>query len=306
MIFVIILYVLMSFTFIFGKAALSYCEPIFFTGVRMFLAGAILIIYYYFHHPQKFKEYVQLQYIRFWLVLAVFNIYLTNVLDFWGLKTLSAAKTSFILSLSPFFAVLFSYIIFGERMTMRKLIGLAIGFIGFIPILLHRTQAEELLGGISFLSWAELSVLGAAIASALGWNIMRHSIHRKAYPLVLSNAISMLIGSLMVFPTSLVLEQWHPIPVTNYTKFVVYILIVVFISNIMTYNLYALLLKRYTATFLSLAGFMTPLFAALIGWIFLGEIVGWHFFVSTLIVFCGLFIFYQEELRLGYIMRGHL
>ena len=57
------------------------------------------------------------------------------------------------------------------------------------------------------------------------------------------------------------------------------------------------LLKKYSATFMSFTSFLSPLFAALYGWAFFQEIISWHFYVSAVIVFTGLYIFYQDELR---------
>jgi len=301
MFFIFLLNIILSLTFTFGKAALAYCSPIFFTAVRMCLAGFLLVTYFWIRYPTKFKELMSLKYARLWLVLAIFNIYLTNVLDFWGLKTLSAAKTSFLYSLSPFFAAFFSYIIFGERMTAKKWIGMFLGFFGFLPVLFHSTPTEELMGGISIFSWAELAVLGSAASWALGMIIMRHSIHRKAYPPVLANGMSMIIGGLAIFPTSYFVEVWNPVPISNVEMFGMYLVVITVISNLINYNLYGWLLKKYTVTFLSFTGFMMPLFSAIFGWLFLGETVGWHFFASIVLVFCGLIVFYQEELRLGYL-----
>ncbi len=301
MIDVILLYFLLASVFPLGRVAVTTAPPIFLTCVRMALSGIVLLLYFYIRYPRKFKEFISLKYLHFWLILAIFNIYLTNVLEFWGLQSLPAAKACFIYNLSPFFVALFSYFMFGERMTARKWGGMAIGFVGFIPILLHSTKSEEIFGGISIFSWAELALLGAAIATAFGWIVMRHIIQKVSYPPVLSNGISMLIGAAMMVPTFLLLETGAQPLVSDTPKFVTYVLILSLISNILGYNLYAFLLKKYTATFLSFAGFISPLFAAIMGWLFLGETVSWHFFVSAVAVFCGLFIFYQEELRLGYI-----
>ena len=60
--------------------------------------------------------------------------------------------------------------------------------------------------------------------------------------------------------------------------------------------LYGYLLKSYTTTFLSFAGFLSPLFGALYGWVFLSEKISWHFYLSCAIVFAGLYLFYQDEL----------
>jgi len=300
---VIALYLLLASVFPLSRVGVTTAQPIFFTGVRMVLSGIVLVFYCYLRDSRSFKQFVNLKYIGFWLILAVFNIYLTNVLEFWGLQTLTAAKACFIYNLSPFFAALFSYLIFGERMTTKKWLGLVIGFVGCLPILLHNTKAEDLIGGVSFFSWPELALLGAAIATAFGWIIMRNYIQKVSYPPILANGMSMLIASVMIFPTSVLLEQWNPVPIYHYQQFFIYVILISFISNIIGYNFYGILLKKYTATFLSFAGIMSPLFAAAMGWAFLNEAVSWQFFVSTIAVFVGLFIFYQEELRLGYIAR---
>jgi len=57
------------------------------------------------------------------------------------------------------------------------------------------------------------------------------------------------------------------------------------------------LLKTYTTTFLSFAGFMSPFFAAFYGWVWFGETTTWHFYASSVIVFVGLALFYQDELK---------
>jgi drug/metabolite transporter (DMT)-like permease len=59
------------------------------------------------------------------------------------------------------------------------------------------------------------------------------------------------------------------------------------------------LLRRFTATFVSFAGFTTPLFTAILGWFFLGETVTMSFYLSTIVVFSGLYLFYQDELQKG-------
>jgi drug/metabolite transporter (DMT)-like permease len=65
------------------------------------------------------------------------------------------------------------------------------------------------------------------------------------------------------------------------------------------YNLYGYLLRRFSATFMSFAGLTTPLFTALFGWIFLGEVASPAFYLSFSILSVGLLLFYQEELKVA-------
>ncbi len=46
-----------------------------------------------------------------------------------------------------------------------------------------------------------------------------------------------------------------------------------------------------------LAAFLSPLFTALYSWMFLGETVTWHFYLSSAMVLFGLYIFYKDELK---------
>jgi len=300
---VVLMYATWSSVFSLGKIALQYSPPLFLTGSRMALGGVILLLYLLLakraSFALKWKQYLSL------LILAFFSIYLTNALEFWGLQHLSAAKTCFLYSLSPFFAALFSYLHFKEKMNNRKWLGLGIGFLGFIPVLLTQTGSEELLNAFSFFSWPTLAIMGAALCSVYGWVLLRLIVKDQEISPIMANGTSMLFGSLLAFAHSFLVENWSPIPVPveGIAPFIKGTLIITFISNILCYNLYGMMLKRYTATFLSFMGLLSPIFASLNGWIFLGEPLSWTIFLSTGVVSLGLWIVYHAELKQGYIAK---
>lgn len=238
------------------------------------------------------------------VVLAFFSIYLTNTLEFWGLQYLSAAKTCFIYSLSPFFAALFSYIHFQEKMNARKWVGLSIGFVGFIPVLLTQTGSEELMNAFSFFSWPTLAVMGAALCSVYGWVILRLIVKDQEISPLMANGSSMLIGGALAFAHSFLVEGWNPLPIAtaDFAPFLKGTLLMTLISNIICYNLYGVLLKRFTATFLSFMGLLSPIFASISAWVFLGESPSWTIFMSTCVVSLGLWVVYRAELKQGYIV----
>lgn len=297
---VFLTFALFATIFPLGRASTFYAGPIFFTGTRMVLAGIILLIYQYYFHRDQF--YVQKKNIVPLIKTAVFGIFATNVFEFWGLQYLISAKASFIYNLSPFVSALFSYFYFGEKMTSRKWLALSIGFLGFIPILIMQSPDEASLRHFFFISPAELALLIAAVATVLGWISMRRLMLQQYTP-VMANGVSMLMGGVMALIVSPFFESWHPMPIYNFNYFIGILLIIMLISNFICYNLYGVLLRRYTATFMSFAGFTSPFFAAFFGWLLLGETVSWPFFVSSGIVLISLFLFYQEEIRQGYIMK---
>lgn len=299
--FVVLMYALWSSVFSLGKVALQYSPPLFLTGFRMVAAGLLLMGYLAIVKRSSLK--IDKKHFFSLALLAFFSIYLTNILEFWGLQYLSAAKTCFLYSLSPFFAALFSYLHFKEKMNARKWLGMLVGFIGFIPVLLTQTGAEELWNAFGFFSWPTLAVMGAALCSVYGWVLLRLVVKDSAVSPIMANGTSMLIGGFFALFHSPFVETWNPLPVAseNALPFLGSAFTILLLSNLLCYNLYGYFLKRFTATFLSFVGLLCPIFASLIASLLFGEPISWTIFLSTGVVSLGLFLVYQAELKQGYV-----
>jgi drug/metabolite transporter (DMT)-like permease len=293
MILIIILYALFASSFLIGKILLNYyTTPIFLAGSRMVIAGSILLLYQYVYARSQFR--VKRKHLWLFLQIIFFGMYINYILRFSALRTLSASKTAFLYNLSPFMTALYSYLFFHERLTHKQWIGLVIGFVGLLPILISSSPLEQISGELFYLSYAELAVIISVACHSYSWIVMRKLIRHKNYSPIMVNGLAMLAGGMGSLFTAWPIEGLFP--VTQFKPFIGWLVITILISNIFCHNLYGYLLKTYSITFLSFAGFMCPLFTALYGWIFLAEQVTWHFYLSTIIVFTGLYIFYQDEL----------
>lgn len=297
---IVLLQALFASVFPIGKKALAYAGPFFLVGLRMVLAGATLFIYQLIKNPKACI--IRRQDIPLLIVLAFLNVYMVNSYEFWGLQYLTSGKACFIYNLSPFFAALFSYVLFHEKITFKKGLGLVIGFLGFLPILYGESKTELSLMHVGMLSIAEIALLLAAFADSAGWVVMRIFSRHTHYSFITVNAYGMMLGGLMSFAHSLSIESWTPSPYTAFLPMLSLTILMGLIQNIICYNLYAHLLRQYSSTFISFIGFTGPFFAAFLGWLMFGEMVSWYFYVSAAIVFTGLCLFYQEELRQGYIV----
>lgn len=291
---IILLYALFGSSFPICKVLLQYTTPLFLLGSRMLIAGPILLLYHSFIHKKLI--HFKWKHLSYFVQLTIFGMYLNYSIRFWALHDLPASKVSFLFNLSPFFSALYSYFLFNERMTRIQWLGLAIGFTGMIPILLTTTLAEQKLGEFFLISWQELAILTSVALHSYCWILIRILVKDKQYTPMMVNGISMTCGGLMALATSMYFDG--PFPVTNVVGFVKWSAAIILISNIICHNLYAYLLTRYTATFLSFAGFLSPLFSALYGWGLLGEKITWHFFASAILVLIGLYLFYKQELSL--------
>jgi len=293
MLLVFLLYALWASVFTVAKEAVMYAEPFFIVGTRMLVAGCCMLAYAAWKYPLSLKlSSISVKRI---LLLGLLNIYITNTLELWGLQYLTSFKTCFLYSLSPFLSAFLSYLLLNDRMSARKWLGLLVGFAGFIPILILQNPEEGISGQFGVFSWAELAVLGAVFASVLGWILLKQLV--ASSPPTVANGYSMLVGGFLAIIHSLFVESWTPIPVQDYSIWIQTSLFLIIVSNFLGYNLYGFLLKKFSPTFMAFAGLSTPLFTALFGWIFHGEVVTLPFFISLGIVFLGLLIFYFEELK---------
>lgn len=298
----IVINALMAATYPLAKAANSITQPIFLTGVRMVLAGIIILLYQALRNKPKVLRinYYEWPYL---LQLCLFNIFITNILQFWALEYMPAAKAFFIYSLTPFFSSIISYFVFGERMTWLKALGLVIGFGGFIPLFMSTSVSSEMAsGGLGFMTWPELALLAASIASVWGWTVMKKIQEHHVANMVTANGFSMLFGGLLFFPSSALMgENWSALVTGSWWLFFAYLLGLVVANNFIAYNGFVFLLRRYSTTLLFFIGFSGPLFTALYSWLFLGEPITWPLYVAAAGVIIGLSLYYREDKRLGYV-----
>lgn len=292
----LLLYGCFAAIFIISKTILLHAAPFFLVGSRMILAAVLLLTYQSVKRGKlcmlERKQWIPLA------LFALFGMYLTNVCEFWGLKYLTSAKTCFLYSLTPFISALLAFSLLKEKLNRKKVAGLLLGFVGFIPILLNSTQEEELTGTFFLLSWAELSVVAAAAFSAYGWILLKQLVDKEELSPLTVNGWAMLLGGIAAMAHSYLVENWNPLPVYDWQPFLLWTMLLILLSNIFCYNLYGLLLQRFSATFMSLAGYTTPFFTAFLGWFFLHEQIGFSFYLSSAIVLAALLLFYQEELKL--------
>ncbi|KPK32952.1 MAG: hypothetical protein AMS24_02660 [Chlamydiae bacterium SM23_39] len=299
----ILTFAIWTSVFVINKVTLSLSTPVFLNGVRMVLAGFLVGVYLFFKRKKYFK--MTKNDILPIILLAILGLYLANILELWGLQYLSSAKTCLIYSLTPFFSAILSYVHFKEKFNFKKTIGLIIGFLGVLPVIYIKTDIEDVAGGFSFFSLAELSIIGAVFFSSYGWVILRLLVKNDKLSPLTVNCVAMLIAGFLSLIHSYFIDSWNPIPVQplQFFPFLRGVFLITFVSNILCYNLYGYLLKRYTATFLSFIGLLSPIFASLHGWLFIGEKLSFVIFISTIVIIFGLFIVYQEELKQGYIKK---
>ena len=298
MLLIIAINLLSGLTFTIGKILVQLADPMVVAGLRMFAAGIVLGAYVFFF--VKVRLTLDRQNIKLLAQIVVIGTFLSYFLCFWSLQFVTAIKSALIYNMAPFITVLLSYLFLKtEVMTVRKWIGLVVGMSGVIPLLVAKEVASEhSLHSFSFFSWPECAMLMSVVCFSYGWIVVKKLIKRNSglSPVVI-NCINMLGAGLLALGVSWGVKASFSIQ--QPLQFWLWVALIIVFTNVVYYNLYALLLKRRSVVLMSLASLFAPISAAFSSWLYFGEKVTWDVFVSGGLVLVGFVFFYVEENKIN-------
>lgn len=283
---------LFALTFPIGKLALRYAGVLTLIGVRMTLAGSLMLFYHYFF--VRVRRSVPS---KDWLLFAqttLFYVYLAFVPEFWALKSISSLKSNMLWSSLPFISALFGFYLCNERLTRSKWAGVLIGVCGMMPVIFVMEPQEALWGNFFHITVADCLMTVAVVSTAYGLFLVK-MLMQKGYSLIFINGFTMLSGGLMCLATRLFygITEQHAF---QFWPLFGYILLLIAVSNFAGYAIYGYLLRFYSITFLSLAGFLCPLFGAVFGKLILNEHFHYQYVIAFSCVVAGLILFAYDDL----------
>ena len=307
---VLIINALMGLTFSIVRLILdNYTDPIFLVGYRMTLAGIILLAWQFFSNKVGFSIKTKNDWWIFFKT-TIFHVYICYIFEFWSQKYLLPAKIALLFNLTPFATAFFSYLILQKKQSFIKIVGLLIGFIGFLPIIFFDNNDDYNYQCLFGLSLPELALLVAVFSSAYAWLIVEYLTISRKYSIIFVNGFAMFWGGMMALLTSFLVgnyghffglqgftNAWQPWPFVDFVPLTGWVLVLILFSNLIYYNVYAWLMSKYSPTFLAFSGLTIPFFAAIWEWLLFGITVSYIFWLSLLIISLGLAIYYYQETK---------
>jgi drug/metabolite transporter (DMT)-like permease len=287
MVLVVILYALFALTFAAGKKALLYGSPLALVCSRTIFTTLLLLPFYFL----KNKKIPKLNLKQFWNLLVYSLVTLVSLISAsWALLHIASIKVALFYALTPLITALISYLCHNEFLNKYKIGGMIIGLIGIFAIAI--SGADQASIGIHLPGWPELILTIAVTAYSVGWFLVHPLIAKHNFSPIYINGLSSLIGGLIC--TLIMIITQTPIPVAS--SFWIWSSIQVVFSSVICYSLYMHLLKQYSTNLLAFACFLEPIFAAVYGWILLGEVPSVVFCISTILISIGLYLFYIGEI----------
>jgi drug/metabolite transporter (DMT)-like permease len=254
---------LWSTAFVGVKIGLEFHTPFQFAGVRFFLSG--VLIFLYFANPKAF--FVQLkENLRFILLLSTVQIFTIYALFYSGLNLVPSSLGAMIVGSQPLFIALVAHFAFhNDKMTPLKTASILLGVVGIAIITLGRSRVE-LKGELEWLGIGLLLINNIVSGYA---NVLISKKSQGISPVVLSSS-SLMIGGIMLSVVSVPLEgiQLGPFPPKYW-----YALAWLSFLSAAAITIWYSLLKRpgVKVSILNFWKFLIPVSGALLSWILISS-----------------------------------
>ncbi|MDA9207578.1 DMT family transporter [Octadecabacter sp.] len=215
---------------------------------------------------------------RYLAVIGVLNTALPFALLSWGQQYVPSAFAGISMAALPLFVFPLAHAFSDEKMSLRKSLGVVIGFVG----------AAVLVGPGAFdfsqgsLALPQLACVGASLSYAVSSVLTRRCPPVDSISMA---AITLVIGALCLVPAMLIFEGM-PTWVDGRAGYAI-----VFLGLVPT--AFAALLRVQTirtagSVFMTLVNYQVPVWAMIFGALVLSEALPWRFFVALALILCGL------------------
>lgn len=256
---IVLFCLLWSSAFAAAKTAMADCPPLILLSARFLLAGSVLLAACAF---LQVLSRLGWRNVMVFVAIGLMNNVAYLGMSHLGMLSVSSGFAAVIVSTTPLLTAIVAAPLLGERLSLRKLLGLGLGLVGVAVVLRSRLGSghEDLLG--TFL------VLGAMVGLTAGTLIFKVG---RVPPgaLVPGAAIQALAGGLALAPLALMLEDMGDIRFTS--SLGISFLYLVFGVSVGAFSLWMLILSRTSATRASALHFVMPPLGLFFGWLVLGE-----------------------------------
>lgn len=263
-----------------NKIALAYIPPFLYASLRTLFGGILLAMII----AQLWKQLKWKQHWKAYTISAIFNTVLFFGLHSVGLLYLPGGLFSVIIYLQPLLLAFLSWLVFGENLTILKISGLCIGFIGIFIVSVDGLTTHLSIIGVLF-----------ALATGISWAVgvifvKKVSIHINLYWMI---AMQNIIGGFILLVISLFTEDWST---TVWNVETVFGVVYGFTLGVpIAYIIYYYLVNNGNASKIGSITFLIPILSVVISVIFVNEPLTSELFIGMLLVGLSIYLVNYEK-----------
>jgi len=266
-------------TYLAIRVAVSTIPPLLLTSVRYLVAGTIMFAVARLrgeHVPRDRRTLGELA------IVGALLVGVGNLAVVWAEQWVPSGMAALLVATAPFWVVVLElFRSDGERVDLRRGIGMLIGFAG-VAMLVTPGGAGAAFDH-HFVAGAIVIQLGC-----VGWQYgtMRGKYNLKHVPTFISSAMQMLIGGVLVGICGLAageLPRFHVTPKT----FAALAYLSLF-GSVLAYTAYNVAMKSLRTTTMSLYSYVNPVVAVILGWVILHEQLTWISITAMGVILAGM------------------
>ena len=213
-------------------------------------------------------------------VVAIALLVMANGSVVWAEQWVPSGLAALIVATLPFWMAGFEAALpSGNKLTLRKVSGIIIGFAGLVILF-----APELKNSFDM---AYFKGILALLFSPFSW--AAGSIYSKYKPVqthpLMAAAFQMLIAGLILVVAGAFLGEFHRFDMD--IQGIAALAYLVIFGSLVGYGSFVYALAKLPATKVSMYAYINPVIAVLLGWLILGERMDWMVVSSTVIVLFG-------------------
>lgn len=260
------------------RVGLETLPPTLFAGLRFLTAGVLLFTIvraWSGARLPKGKEWFEQS------VIGILLLGVGNGLVVWAEQWVPSGPAALLVATSPFWVMgLERFLREGERASRRAIVGLLIGFGGLALLVAPNLYGTSL--GTKYL--LGMLALQAACAS---WSV--GSVYAKHHPTgvqpLMGAAVQMLVAGAALTFTGIILGEGSNLHFSG-RSFAAFAYLIVF-GSIVAYGSYTYAVQKLPLSLVSTYSYINPVIAVLLGWVVLGEQMGWRVIAAMLIILSG-------------------
>ena len=271
-----------SFSFIWSSAFTSAkilvtaASPLMVLSLRFFISGLLGIAL-----ARMLGQKIQLNRSE-WTVVVIIGISQNAIylaFNFIAMQWIEASLAAIIASLLPLVVAAVCWIFMGEKIGLKGVLGLTVGFGGVLVIMLDKLSGSSASLGMT------LCLIGvAALAGATLYVGRMMSLNNNVVMIV---GLQMLVGSITLFPFSLIFETWN---IEWSTSFVLAFLYTTLVPGLLGTLIWFFLVRRIGPVKAATFHFLNPFFGVLVAALILSEPLSMSDGIGVTIIMAGILL----------------
>ncbi|MDT7808360.1 MAG: hypothetical protein QOJ70_2173 [Acidobacteriota bacterium] len=265
-------------TYLAIRVGLESFQPMLFAGLRFIVAGSLLFF------VMGRQRNVRMPIGREWIHLGITGLMLLGVGNgavVWAEQWVPSGMAALLVASSPFWAAALERLQKdGERVGVRGLLGMAVGFGGLALLVGPQLFGAEMNGKY---------LLGVIVIQVGCFFWQAGSVYAKRRPTgvspLMASAVQMLWAGIVLTLIGTLAGEWGGMHFSARSAGALAYLVV--FGSIVAYSAYMYAIQKLPLSLVSTYSYVNPLVALVLGWLVLSERLGWREAAAALVILLG-------------------